>query len=94
MNLIEDRIAIILKLGLILSSSLIGIGLASLLTGFESAWGQWLVTAGLVVLVATPILRVVMALFGYLMERDFTFVMISLSVLLILVVGVWVGAPH
>lgn len=94
MNLIEDRIATVLRLGLILSSSLIVLGLASLLTGVESAWGQWLVTAGLIALIATPILRVVMALFSYLMEGDYTFVMVSLSVLLILVVGVWVGTPH
>jgi uncharacterized membrane protein len=43
-----------------------------------------LMFAGLVFLMLTPVLRVVTAIFGFLMERDWRFVFVSCVVLLLL----------
>lgn len=53
-----------------------------------------MITSGLVVLVMTPILRVAAALWLYVRVRDYVFAAISLSVLVVLALGVWLGRAH
>lgn len=48
-------------------------------------------TLGLLVLLATPLLRVVFALFGYLAERNYLYSFITLIVLLIIGISCWLG---
>ena len=53
--------------------------------------GRAIVVAGLVVLIATPVLRVAISIVAFLKERDFTFVSITTTVLLILIASFLIG---
>ena len=53
--------------------------------------GQAVIVAGLAVLLATPILRVALAIPAFLLARDWTFALISSLVLLLLLVSLFLG---
>ena len=53
--------------------------------------GQGLIQLGLLLLIATPVARVVFTVFAFFMERDYTYVAVSLLVLGILLLGFFVG---
>jgi uncharacterized membrane protein len=53
-----------------------------------------LVTAGLIALVLTPVLRVATAFVVFLQERDRAFALISFFVLAAIAVGVLLGKTH
>ncbi len=46
-----------------------------------------IIQAGLLVLIATPVLRVILSLFGFLRRRDWLYVVVTLVVLGVLTVG-------
>lgn len=50
-----------------------------------------LMKTGLLALLATPALRVIIAVIGYVMERDWLFTAISVLVLVLLVISYWAG---
>jgi uncharacterized membrane protein len=50
---------------------------------------EGLIQLGILVLVATPVARVVLALVGFALERDRLYTIVSLIVLLILVFSLW-----
>jgi uncharacterized membrane protein len=50
-----------------------------------------LIQLGLLLLIATPVARVVFTVFAFFMERDYTYVAVSLLVLGILLLGFFVG---
>lgn len=84
---IELLSARLLRLGAIIAAVLIAAGVL-----MQGLWqGPDLITAGLVVLLVTPILRVLAALWVFIRERDFTFALFSLLVLLALGAGIWIG---
>lgn len=87
---IERLSARLLMVGAILAAGLIAAGIVMHLLGH----GLELVTAGLIVLLFTPVMRVVVALWVFLRERDFTFAIFSLLVLLALAGGIWIGKSH
>ena len=60
----------------------------------KSAWqlhGRGLIQLGLLLLIATPVARVVFTVFAFFMERDHTYVAVSLVVLGILLLGLFGG---
>ena len=71
--------------------------LALLLTGwlvwatFPGPTGIWTMRVGVLVLMATPVARVVTLLFLYLRARDWKYVLISLTVLLIVLLSSLLG---
>ena len=69
------------------------IGLAPLLRGVASAKPYAIIDLGLVVLLATPVARVVISIFLFLGERRYVFVAITATVLAILMLSVLVIAP-
>lgn len=91
---IELVLAKLLRVGSSVSATLIAAGIALTLTGIASSAATYLTTAGLVALVATPIIRVAVALLVFLRERDLMFAGFCLVVLTSLLVGVIIGQIH
>jgi len=54
-------------------------------------WGGRVVVAGLVVLLATPVLRIIAACLQFLRERDFRYALVSFGVLAIVVLAYVLG---
>ena len=59
----------------------------SLRTGYGNGAGIWLMTAGLVILILTPFLRVILSVFYFALKKDFKYVIITVFVLLALTIS-------
>ena len=89
-----DRIlALTLKSGAYTALALIVAGLLLQFATPQSikTWGIKIATAGLLVLLVTPALRIVVACIQFLRERDFKYVLISFCVLAIVVLAYFLG---
>lgn len=91
---VELAISRLLRVGTAVATLLMGIGLALILTGSPTIIGPELITAGLITLVCTPLLRVAAALLIYLRIGDLTYVVISSLVLVIVFIGIFLGQTH
>ena len=88
-DLVADRVlSHTLKAGAYTAFALIVTGL--LIQTFSS-WGSKVAVAGLLVLLATPAIRVVVAGIQFLRERDFKFALVSLGVLTIVALAYLLG---
>ncbi len=56
--------------------------------------GVAIIQLGILILIMTPLVRIIFALIGYLKEKDYTYVIISLIVLGIMVVSFLMGFEH
>ena len=84
MNRLEQHIGTVLRVGTIASSALFAIGLLLVLGHVAGELPRVLLTVALIVLIATPPMRVVISVIEYVRERDWTFVVLTLIVLLAL----------
>lgn len=89
----EDRaadrvLALTLKAGAYTAFALIVAGLA---LRWVTPVGDKVVTTGLVVLLATPAMRIVVAGIQFLRERDFRYALVSLAVLAIVILAYCLG---
>jgi len=75
--------------GVLLSFVLLAAGIAA--TAWHPASAPLLLQGGLMVLMATPFLRIVVLLFEFLRGGELAFVMMGIGVLLLLCVSVWIG---
>jgi uncharacterized membrane protein len=78
---LEATLGRVLGIGITLSTIALAAGLVSALAWGESTLTMALLTAGVVLLIATPIARVVISCLAYLRRRDWTFVVLTLIVL-------------
>jgi hypothetical protein len=85
---LEHHLGRLLLGGLLCAAALLAVGLALWMIGVWPGLANWFLTAGLFVLMATPIMRVVVSLVEYARMRDWFFVGTTLSVLLVLLVTV------
>jgi len=69
------------------------IGLVPLVQGVASAKPYAIIDLGLIVLLATPLARVVISLFLFLNEKRYAFVGITIGVLAVLLLSMFVIAP-
>jgi uncharacterized membrane protein len=69
------------------------VGLSQLVQGVASAKPYAIIDLGLVVLLATPVARVVISIFLFAEERRYAFVAITATVLAILLLSMFVVAP-
>jgi uncharacterized membrane protein len=84
-----DRVlSLTLKFGAYTAFTLIVAGLA---LQFAVPWGVKVTTAGLLVLLATPVLRIIVACLQFLRERDFKYALVSFGVLAIVVLAYVLG---
>ena len=81
---LERVIGLVLRGGVILSSSCLTAGLLLSFAGAGPA-ALFLLNAGIIVLLATPVSRVVVSTVEYIVERDWTFATLTFIVLLELV---------
>jgi uncharacterized membrane protein len=65
--------------------------LAGLTLQHFTAWGGKVAAAGLLVLLATPALRIIVAGIQFLHERDFKYALVSFGVLTIVVLAYFLG---
>ena len=84
----EQRLGVLLNIGVLLSAAALATGLGVGLLAPGRAEAPWLLRAGLIALMATPMLRVVVSLVEYLLLRDWFFVSTTLAVLLQLAITV------
>jgi uncharacterized membrane protein len=92
---LERHLGRLLLGGLICSATLLLLGLVLWMSGAVRPAADGLLNAGLIVLMATPILRVFVSLVEYARMRDWFFVMTTLIVLGVLIASVglaFVGA--
>lgn len=68
---------------------------------FQTFWtslskfeGMGIIQLGILFLILTPLVRIIFALIGYLKEKDYTYVIISLIVLAIMSVSFLTGYSH
>jgi uncharacterized membrane protein len=73
----EERIGRLLSVGTAISSGLLAVGLVLSIAGGPPALAASLLTAGLVVLIATPIGRVIASAVGFTLQRDWQMVMMT-----------------
>ena len=85
---IEQRIGLILRAGVAVSTACLASGLLLGLALGEAWLPAALVNVGLVCLLATPLARVVASVVAYARARDWTFVVLTALVLAELLVGV------
>jgi uncharacterized membrane protein len=85
---LERVIGVVLRTGVAISSICLGAGLILSLAGFTGNVDTLLLNAGLIVLLGTPFARVVVSVIEYLLERDWTFVVLTGIVLVELLMSV------
>lgn len=88
---LEGRLGHLLVTGVIASATLLAIGLGFWLSGSHMTAAAWLLNAGLVVLMATPILRVLVSFAEYVAMKQWFFAGVTVLVLLELTVTVLVA---
>lgn len=90
---IEMTLARLLRIGSFIAAVLIAAGIAFMLLGRE-VLASHLITAGLIVLLATPIMRVVTAGLIFVREKDWRFACFCLVVVCALAAGIILGHGH
>jgi len=85
---LELTLGRLLGIGVTLSSLTLGAGLLAALTLGNGAIATFLLTAGVLLLLATPIARVVVSSVGYAQRRDWLFVVLTLIVLAELIASI------
>ncbi|SET66069.1 Uncharacterized membrane protein [Enterococcus malodoratus] len=104
---IERSIGYILRIGVIVSATIILIGmillffqpstaqapnsLPRIFQGLMQLDGQAFIMLGLFCLILTPVLRVVVSIFAFAKEKDYLYVAITIIVLVILIIGMSLG---
>ena len=78
---LELRLRRVFIAGLATSASALVLGLVMYFAAPEARQASWLLSAGLIVLMATPLLRVIVSIAEYLRARDWVFVGLTLAVL-------------
>ena len=81
---LEHLLGIVLHAGAVASTTLLAVGLLLLMVAPSHPWASWATTAGLLILIATPVTRVVTSVAQYAVERDWLFVTLTAMVLVVL----------
>jgi uncharacterized membrane protein len=81
---LERMLGLVLKAGAFTSTALLALGLVLELAGVEASLSASLTRAGLIVLMATPVVRVVVSVGEYAAEKDWLFFGLTATVLVIL----------
>ncbi|MDK9717135.1 MAG: DUF1634 domain-containing protein [Trichlorobacter sp.] len=90
---IEITLARLLRIGSFIAAVLIAAGIGTMLLGKEAAATR-LITAGLLALLATPIMRVIAAGLIFIREKDWRFACFCLVVICSLAAGIYLGQTH
>lgn len=64
---------------------------SNIISGIMAGRGRAIIQAGIILLIATPVLRIICSFIGFIIEKDYLYTGISLLVLLIIVVSMLSG---
>lgn len=64
---------------------------SGIIDGILAFRGRSIIQAGIILLVATPIIRVICSFIGFILEKDYLYVVITLAVLLIIFISMLSG---
>ena len=87
MSRLERSIGDVLSAGVMASSIGLGAGLVLTLLGGATALANLLLQGGVIVLLATPVMRVLVSITEYAQQRDWKFTLLTLVVLVELLAG-------
>ncbi|MFC0777459.1 DUF1634 domain-containing protein [Flavobacterium sp. HJSW_4] len=68
--------------------------IAAVYNGAIQGNGESLIFTGIVLLFLTPVLRVLLSLFSFLLEKDYLYVGITLIVIMIIIISISFGFSH
>jgi len=85
---LEVQLGRLLQAGVFTAAACLAVGLALWMAGAANGTANTLLTAGLMILMATPILRVIVSLVEYVRMRDWFFVVTTVMVLGVLLATV------
>ncbi|MHC0440329.1 DUF1634 domain-containing protein [Flavobacterium sp. 3-210] len=68
--------------------------IATVYRGVVQGNGEFLIFFGIILLFLTPVFRVLLSLFSFLIERDYLYVVITLIVILIIITSISFGFSH
>ncbi|QLC65032.1 MULTISPECIES: DUF1634 domain-containing protein [unclassified Flavobacterium] len=68
--------------------------IAAIYNGAIQGNGESLIFTGIIFLFMTPVLRVLLSLFSFLLEKDYLYVGITLIVILIIIISISFGFSH
>jgi len=88
---LESLLGRLLFIGAMASTALLAVGVALWMLGFRDRLSGPFLNAGLIVLMATPMARVVVSFVEYLRERDWFFAATTLTVLGVLIATILVA---
>jgi len=88
---IELVLARFLRVGSMIAAALLAVGIAAMLLG-QTVLAPKLITAGLLVLLGTPVMRVLVAGFIFVKQKDWHFACFSLVVLCAMAAGIYFGS--
>jgi uncharacterized membrane protein len=81
---LEHRLGVLLKAGVLSSAASLAIGLVAWFAAGPTTLSSGAMTIGLLILMATPILRVIVSLVAYIRMRDWFFVGTTVAVFVLL----------
>jgi uncharacterized membrane protein len=87
---IELVLARLLRIGSMIAAALLSAGIAAMVVGL-TGFAPRLITAGLMVLLGTPVLRVLVAAIIFVKQREWRFALFSLVVLCSVAAGIYFG---
>jgi uncharacterized membrane protein len=87
---IELVLARLLRIGSLIAAALLAVGILAMVLG-QTDFAPKLITAGLLVLLCTPVMRVLVAAVIFVREKDWHFAFFSLVVLCALAAGAYLG---
>jgi uncharacterized membrane protein len=87
---IELVLARLLRIGSLIAAAMLAAGILAMVLG-QTEFAPKLITAGLLVLLCTPVMRVLVAGIIFVREKDWHFAFFSLVVLCALAAGVFFG---
>lgn len=64
---------------------------AGIIDGIRAFRGRSIIQAGIILLVATPIIRIICSFIGFILEKDYLYMVITLAVLLIIFISMLSG---
>jgi uncharacterized membrane protein len=83
-NRLETHVGRVLRAGALLSTSVLVVGLVLRVALPASGVPDTILRAGLIILIATPVARVVASVIDYTLQRDWLFAALTLAVLVVL----------
>jgi uncharacterized membrane protein len=88
---LERLVGSVLRTGMGASAVFLTCGLAMMVFTGDQGIGDYIVRAGLIILMATPVTRVIVSIVEYAIERDWVFVALTTTVLIVLIGSVLAG---